>query len=306
MSTNNFIGYNPPKPVPGLTIINLITAEEKSGRTYINYDIGIGSSAGYAFTQYQQTGVWPLVWMISDSPKADVVYQCALKAVQHTDSSIQSLEEVQNISIAADLQYDGTGSIRVCRSFPLDRYDIPPTAIQIGTTSWAKGSPDFIRATMIAKNAGLPVLFADVHEKDSPIVNWCANHRIAIQPMLFPVGDYCLPQHDTIVDRKTNLLELYENFVHPDKRKAYEADAILAASHGKSLVYVTATVPEDHVTNIKDLWNWSASIPGKSTMAVGEKLHYHITRHQRFFPHVEFHFCDAKKLCDTIYNTLRN
>lgn len=306
MSTNNFAGYNPPAPTPGLTVINLVSAEEKPGGTYINFDIGVGPSAGYAFIKYQQTGIWPLVWWISDSPKAEAVYECALKSVQYANSSIRSLEKVQNISIVADLQYDRNGGIRVCRSYSFDRHNIRPADIQVGTTSWAKGSPDFIRATMIAKNAGLPVLLTDVHEKDSPMVTWCAEQRIALQPMIFPVGDYCLPQHDTVVDRKSNLLELYENFVHPDKRKAYEDDATLAASHGKSLVYVVATDPEDHVVNVKDLRNWSASIPGKAAVADGAKLNYQLTRHQRFFPHVEFHFCDAKKLCDTIYNILRS
>ena len=191
MSTNYFEGYNPSAPPPGLTIINLISAEAKSGGTYINYDIGIGSSAGYAFIKYQQTGIWPLVWRISDSPKAGAVYECALKAAQYMDSHIASLEAVQNIAIVAELGYDASGNIRVCRSFQHDRYDIAPADILVGSGSWAKGSLDFIRASLIARNSGLPVLLADTHEKDSPMISWCAEQRIAIQPMTFPVGDYC-------------------------------------------------------------------------------------------------------------------
>lgn len=298
--------YNPPAPTPGLAVINLISAEEKAGGTYITYDIGTGSSAGYAFIQYQQTGYWPLTWYISDSPQADVVYQCAIKAVQYTNSAIQSLTDVQNVSIVADLQYDRTGNIRVCRSFPLARYDIPPADIRVGTVSWANGSPDFVRASLIAKNSGLPVLLADMKEKDSPLIEWCAANRVAIQPMLFPVGDYRLPRHDTIVVREANLLELYENFVMPDKRLMYKMDAALAASHGRRLVYVTVTKAGDQVNTIKDLRNWSAQVPGRGTVADGEYLYNQLTRHQRFFPHTEFRFCEEKKLCATIYNILQN
>lgn len=306
MSTLNFVEYNPPAPTPGLTVINILFAEKKTDATYLFFDIGVGPSAGYAFVQFQQTGNWPLVWRISVNPKADAAYECALKAAQYVDPNIASLEDVQNITIAAELGYDVSGNIRVCRSYPNDRCIITPATIQVGTSSWANGSPDFIRASLIARNAGLPVLLADMHEKDSPMVVWCAENGIAIQPMLFPAGDYRLPLHDTVVDRKNNLLELYENFVMPDKRLAYEMDAVLAAAHGRKLVYVTSTMPGDQVNTVKDLQKWSAKVPGKMVTADGAKLFYQITRHQRFFPHVEFVFCDEKKLCTTIYNILQN
>lgn len=306
MSTNNFAGYNPPEPTPGLTIINLISAEAKTGGLHINYDIGIGPATGYAFIHYQQTGIWPLTWIISDSPAADAVYQHALDAVQASNPDIDSLEDVRGVAIAAELAYDSSGYIRVCRSYPHDRCVIPPAAIQVGTSSWASGSPDFIRASLIAQNSGLDVLLADTHEKHSPMVDWCAEQGITIQPMLFPVGDYRIPLHDTIVDRKSNLLELYENFVVPNKRQAYEMDAVLAASHKRRLVYVTATKPEDCVNRLADLRNWSAQIPGKATAADGEKLHYRLVQHKKFFPNVEFAFCDEKKFCRTIYNILQS
>ena len=306
MSTSNFAGYNPPAPTPGLSIINLISAEAKAGGTYINYDIGIGPAAGYAFIHYQQTGIWPLTWIISDSPAADAVYQHALDAVQASNPDINSLEDVRGVAIAAELAYDSSGYIRVCRSYPHNHCVIPPAAIKVGTTSWANGSPDFMRASLVSKNSGLDILLADVHEKSSPMVDWCAEHSIAIQPMLFPAGDYRLPLHDTVVDRKNNLLELYENFVMPDKRLAYEMNAVLAAAHGRRLVYVTATKSEDHVGTLKDLRNWSAQIPGKAAAADGEKLHYRLVQHQKFFPNVEFAFCDEKKLCSTIYNILQS
>ena len=306
MSTNNFEGYNPPSPAPGLTVINIVSVEEKTDGTYINYDIGIGPSAGYAFVRFQQTGRWPLVWRIGNSPNAEVVYQCALKAAQATDPDIDSLEDVKNISIIAELQYDKSEGVRVCRSYPLDRHTVLPADIRIGINSWAKGSSDYIRATLIAKNSGLPVMLADVHEKDSPMVEWCAENRIAILPMTFPVGDYRLPQHDTIVDRKTNILELYEDFVVPDKRRAYETDADFAAACGQRLVYVTATEPGDNVNGMKDLKNWSKPIPGQKPTADGVKLLYLLNKHKELFSNVEFRFCDSKKLCSTIYNVLQN
>lgn len=306
MSTNNFEGYNPPPPAPGLTVINIVSVEEKTDGTYINYDIGVGVSAGFAFIRYQQSGTWPLVWRIGNSPNAEVVYQCALKAVQAADPDIDSLKDAENVSIIAELQYDKSEGVRVCRSYPLDNHSISPADIQVGTSSWANGSPDAVRATLLAQNSGLPVLLADVHEKSSPMVGWCANEKIAILPMLFPFGDYRLPQHDAVVDRKANILELCENFVSPEKRLAYEMDAALAAAHGRRLYYVTATEPGDQVNTVRDLQKWSKPIPGKAATADGAKLFYQITRHHEVFPHVEFCFCDKKKLCNRIYDILQN
>lgn len=306
MSTINTGGYNPPPPASGLTVINIHFVEETCAGTYLHYDIGIGPSAGYAFVQYQMTGKWPLIWRISHSPNATIVYNRALEAVKDRDPGIRTLEDVQNVPIWAELEYDTDGNIRVCRSYPWEQFPISPDSVQVGNSSWANGSPDAVRATLIAQNSGLPVLLADVHEKSSPMVEWCANEKIAILPMLFPFGDYRLPQHDAVVDRKANLLELCENFVCPEKRLAYEMDAALAAAHGRRLYYVTATEPGDQVNTVRDLQKWSKPIPGKAATSDGAKLFYQITRHHEVFPHVEFCFCDKKKLCNRIYDILQN
>ena len=136
------------------------------------------------------------------------------------------------------------------------------------------------------------------------MVEWCAENRIAIQPMLFPFCDYASPLFNTVVDRKANLLELYENFIVPDKRPTYERDAVLVEPHAKSLVYVIATKPEDHVAKLEDLKNWSAQIPGKQAITNGEKLYIHLVKYRRLFTNVDFCFCDEKDLCGTICKIL--
>lgn len=88
MSTLNFVEYNPPAPTPGLTVINIHFVGETCAGTYLYYDIGIGPSAGYAFIQYQMTGEWPLIWRISNSPNATIVYNRAFEAAQDIDPSI--------------------------------------------------------------------------------------------------------------------------------------------------------------------------------------------------------------------------
>lgn len=122
MSTINTGGYNPPPPAPGLTVINIHFAEETCAGTYLHYDIGIGPSAGYAFVQYQMTGKWPLIWRISHSPNATIVYNRALEAVKDRDPGIRTLEDVQNVPIWAELEYDTDGNIRVCRSYPWEQF----------------------------------------------------------------------------------------------------------------------------------------------------------------------------------------
>lgn len=298
---NSFV---PAYPVSGRTVITIHWTEVKPSGVSLYYDIGIGASAGYAEYIYQTKGVWPLIWTISNSLKAKIPYNRALEAVRHRDSTITRLEEVRHIPIIVDLLVNGP-EIRVARSYPYNRNMILPEDIQIGTTSWAKGSKDFLRALAIAENSGLPVLYADAHERSGPMPAWCAKHRIALVPEMLPVGDYYIPGYRNIVDRKANLLELYESFISPNKRIVYEHAARIASVHHWRLVYITGVQQGEQVQVLKDLPGWSAAIPGKTAYADGGKLLHHLCRHQHVYPHVSFVFCYRNKICSTILNVLR-
>ena len=296
--------FAPAYPVSGRTVITIHWTEVKPSGISLYYDIGIGASAGYAEHIYQTKGIWPLIWTISNSPKAKIPYNRALEAVRHRDSTITRLEEVRHIPIIVDLLVNES-EIRVARSYPYNRNMILPEDIQIGTTSWAKGSADFLHALAIAENSGLPVLYADAHERSGPMPAWCAKHRIALVPEMLPVGDYYIPGYGNIVDRKANLLELYESFISPNKRIVYEHAARIASVHHWRLVYVTGVQQDEQVCIMKDLPGWSAAIPGKTAYADGGKLLHHLCRHQRVYPHVSFVFCNRNKICSTILKMLR-
>lgn len=296
--------FMPAYPVSGRTVITIHWTEVKPSGVSLYYDIGIGASAGYAEYIYQTKGVWPLVWTISGSPNARIPHERALAAVRHVTPAITKLEEAQNIPIIVDLLVNGS-EIRVARSYPYNRNIIPPESIQIGTTSWAKGSRDFLHALAIAENSGLPILYADAHERTGPMPAWYAKHRIALVPEMLPVGDYYIPGYGTVVDRKANLLELYESFISPNKRIVYEHAAGIASVHRWELVYVTGVQQDEQIHVMKDLLGWSAAVPGKTVYADGGKLLHHLCRHKRVYPHVDFVFCDGNKICSTILKVLR-
>ena len=156
----------------------------------------------------------------------------------------------------------------------------------------------------MAANAGLPIILADHHEKQSPMVDWCAEHGIILLPSLMPAGDYRLPTGSILVDRKANLLEVYNDFAMPANRKKYENSAMIATAHNIRLVYVIAVEPQNCVKDLASLAAWAAPIPGQGKVANGANLAAQLQRYQTTFSHTSFIFCDKNQLCDTIYNVL--
>ena len=294
-------------PVPGRTIIKIHRVQETADSTLLYYDIGIGPALGYAFYQYQITGQWPLCWKIAKTSAAAIVRRCALDAIQASHPEIKDLSDSAGVSLAVDLDFADSShtSIRICRSYPLSSYKINPNDIRIDkNVSWADGSPEYIRTHLMAAKAGLPIILVDHREKQSPMVDWCAEHGIVLLPSSIPAGDYQLPKGSISVDRKANLLEIYNDFVMPDNRIKYENSAESATAHNMRLVYVIAVEPQDHVKDFASLATWSAPIPGQGKIANGANLAAQLQRYQTVFPNTSFVFCDKSRLCETIYNAL--
>ena len=299
--------YVPSAPTPGRTIIKIHRVQETADSTLLYYDIGIGPSLGYAFYQYQITGQWPLCWKIAKTSTAAIVRRCALDAIQASHSKIKDLCDAASVSLAVDLDYADSShtTIRICRSYSLSSYKIDPDDIRIDKNlSWAVGSSEYVRAQLMAANAGQPIIMADHHEKQSPMVDWCADNGIVLLPSLLPAEDYQLPNGKTLVDRKANLLELYNDFVMPDNRLRYENAAMIASAHNMQLVYVVATDPQDAIADLESLKAWSAPVPGTNIVASGDKLYAHLVRYQWAYPNIAFVFCNQRQICSTIYHQI--
>ena len=304
MVTPNYI---PSTPVPGRTIIKIHRVQETADSTLLYYDIGIGPALGYAFYQYQITGQWPLCWKIAKTSAAAIVRRCALDAIQASHSKIKDLCDAASVSLAVNLDYADSShtTIRICRSYSLSSYKIDPDDIRIDKNlSWAVGSSEYVRAQLMAANAGQPIIMADHHEKQSPMVDWCADNGIVLLPSLLPAGDYQLPNGKTLVDRKANLLELYNDFVMPDNRLRYENAAMIASAHNMQLVYVVATDPQDAIADLESLKVWSAHLPGQGKVANGANLSAQLQRYQETFPNTSFIFRDKMQLCEMIYKAV--
>lgn len=299
--------YVPSAPTPGRTIIKIHRVQETADSTLLYYDIGIDPSLGYAFYQYQITGQWPLCWKIAKTSTAAIVRRCALDAIQASHSKIKDLCDAASVSLAVDLDYADSShtTIRICRSYSLSSYKIDPDDIRIDKNlSWAVGSSEYVRAQLMAANAGQPIIMADHHEKQSPMVDWCADNGIVLLPSLLPAGDYQLPNGKSLVDRKANLLELYNDFVMPDNRLRYENAAMIASAHNMQLVYVVATDPQDAIADLESLKVWSAHLPGQGKVANGANLSAQLQRYQETFPNTSFIFRDKMQLCEMIYKAV--
>ena len=295
--------YVPSTPVPGRTIIKIYRVQETSDSLLLEFDIGIGPALGYAYYQYQITGQWPLCWKIAKTSAATIARRCALDAIQASRPEIKDLSNAAGVSLAVDLDYSDSSHtfVKICRSYPISAYKIDPNDIRIDKNlSWAVGSSEYIRAQLMAANAGLPIILADHHEKQSPMVDYCADHGIILLPSLMPTGDYKLPAGSVLVDRKANLLEVYNDFAMPANRKKYENSAMIAAAHNMRLVYVIAVEPQNHVNDLVSLATWSAPIPGQAKIANGANLAAPLQRYQMIFPHTSFIFCDRTQLSKMI------
>ena len=300
--------YVPMPPKPGKTIIKIVRVAETENHICLDYDIGIGPAVGYAHYIYQITGTWPLRWTITTKQAGAIVLQHLLNAIQSTAPHANQICDAVGVSLVVHLDYtdDSHAAVRVCRSYPLGHYKVAPDDIRLDkNASWAIGSAEYIRAHLMAANSGLPVILVDHHcEKQSPMVDWCADNGIVLLPSLLPAGDYQLPNGKTLVDRKANLLELYNDFAMPDNRLRYENAAMIASAHNMRLVYVIAVGPQDHVTDLVSLAAWSAHIPGQGKVANGANLSVQLQRYQETFPNTSFIFRDKMQLCEMIYKAV--
>ena len=291
--------YPPIPPTDGMYRVKLLSLEQDDAAYYIRYDISVGPSVGWATYMYQQTGKWPLIWRL-DKQKGTVAIRCALDALNRsTHANIQSLTESTGHHICLELQH--RNYIGVKRSFPLSAYPIAPDDIRLGIEGgWRKGGPNWLHALLLANLSGLSILYADSHESQSPMVDWCAEHNIVILPKYFSAGDYTTGKSETIVDRKDSIMELYRDFVPSKNRKSYENAALLAQATGKRLVYVIATDRDDRVDQVSDLIHWSNTI--KNQNFSGAWLAEQVYRHQAMYPNVSFVFVKKEEICQTIWS----
>lgn len=303
---NTPLAYNPPAPLPGRHVAAITGMRRDDEAIYISYDIAIGDHAGWATVTYINTGSHPLQQRI-DIARGRQVLECLCHA-----ASVSSVDNLVGKRVVIDLQHDDRQSgnpnqhnYRICRTYPVTTTCIHPDDIRAGTERWSSGSADTIQAAMIAYHSGLPVLLVDRQERQSPIVDWCAEHNIAVLPVSFPAGDYATPSSDSIVDRKQNINELYSNFASSVKMASYHTAAAIAGAMGKSLIYVVGTIPEDQVQCIDDLATWHGTIPGVGPVD-GRAMCRHVATYRQMYPHTDFVFVNADKQCEIIWSLLKD
>ena len=296
------VPFVPQKPKSGIYRVKLLSVTQNNDAYVLRYDISIGPCVGWATYMYQQCGKWPLTWRL-DKRHGSIVIKCALDAINSSaHKTISKLEHAIDKNLCLKLNVNSQ-YIDVQKSYPANYLQILPQDIQIGTTGgWAKGSPNCHHATLLAAYSGLPYLFADVHETKSPMIEWCAAHNIIIVPRHFAIGDYATSHSSIIVDRKSSILELYQDFLYPHNRRRYEDAAISTQAEGKSLVYIVAIGISDKIQNISDLKHWSATVNGKTYS--GAQLSNHLLRYSCLFRNVSFLFVPSNMLCATIWNTI--
>lgn len=297
--------YQPPRPRAGRYLIHIVNVQKQDDCVVLYFDIAVGPSVGYAYSFYLQGGKWPLVWRIH-TQAGQAVLQYALRALN--DGQQRPFATVldaagYNLTVDIDL-YNGYFQVR--RSYPASTYHITPADIRIGTTSWKAGTKDRFHAMLLAQLSGLPVLCADTLERESPMVDWCAENQVILLPSSFPAGDYTVPASNVIVDRKADLFELDRNFASSTQRARYENAACYAAAVRKQLVYLIGTDPDDHVSRVEDLRTWDSRHPKIAGETIdGNHLYNQLVRYMKIHPNTDFRFIPKQYLCKNIYQTVR-
>lgn len=294
--------YRVPAPVDGCYLAMIKAVDEDADCYKVAYEICVGSSAGYSFYIFLKTGRWPPIQQRIDKAGGKMVLNHLLRA-----ANVSDIKDAQGAIICIELKHrtDSPYGFQVCRSFPRDQYHIRPEEIRVGTRSWGHGSAGCIHAAVIASHSGLPVLLADVHEIASPMVDWCANHNIALLPCSLRAGDYTTTDSSVIVDRKENLLELYGNFSCSANYASYSVAAMNAAAMRKKLLYIVGTQPEDHVSSLDEFANWKGQTPNDINVS-GAEAAKNIQRSLRQFPNTDFIFTDHARLCEEIWRQIKN
>ena len=308
MMIANNAAYTPADPMPGKSLLHIVSVQKKIDACFIYYDFAVGPSVGWASEKYISTGTW-LLWQRIDAKTGARPLSYLLSAVRSNTSYalISDIKQAVGCCICANIDvstYKGRQVPHITHTYPASSYTIRPDDIRIGTTSWAAGSADTIRADYLANHAGLPVLQVDVREKGSPMVDWCAAHNIALLPMTFPAGDYSLPGKKVIVDRKDSIIELYHNFGHSSNRASYEHAANIAAAQGCRLVYVIATDEAEQINCIEDVSRWSALLHN-GTKINGKNLREILEKYTFIHSNADFLFVPRTQQCGAIWNVLQ-
>ena len=290
----------------GRILLNILAAKKTLTAVEVTYEIVSGPYTGVSSAFLHTTGKTPIKQRI-DLKRGQKPLQCLCRAAGCKDLD-DLCENGPGRQIWANVcaQFVNERTyFHVSQTYPFSRYSLKSEDILTGTDGWGAGKPDVDRAIILAKYSGFPVLFADVHERNSPMVTWCADHGIIILPFLFVAGDYSVKDSSCIVDRKANIEELHDNFIITERFHRYCRSAQLADLLGKRLVYVTATKPEDQVSTLKDLKHFSrpGSHDGQPKLD-GEWLYNQIVRYQTWYPHTDFMFVPEDKLCETIYQVV--
>ena len=301
---NNPLSYNPQAPLPGRYVATIMTTYRDDRGIYIIYDIATGEHAGWATVTYINTGSYLLQQRI-DIARGRQVLECLCHA-----AGARSVNDLAGKQVVMDLRYDDRQPgnpdkhhYHICRTYPVTTDQVHPDNIRVGTERWSSGSPDVIRAAIIAYRSCLPVLMVDKQERQSPMIDWCAEHSIAVLPVAFPAGDYTTPSSGAIIDRKQDINELYSNFADSVKMASYHIAAAIAGAMGKRLIYVVGTTPEDRVQCIDDLATWHGTIPGVGSVG-GKAMHRHVAAYRRMYPHTDFVFIDKSCQCEKIWEIL--
>lgn len=301
---NNPLSYNPPAPLPGRYVATIMTTYRDDRGIYITYDIATGDHAGWATITYLTTGYHPLQQRI-DIARGGQVLECLCHA-----AGAGSVNDLAGKQVVIALRYDDRQPnnpdkhhYHICRTYPVTTDQIHPDNTRVGTERWSSGSADVIRAAMIAYRSGLPVLLADKQERRSPMIDWCAEHSIAVLPVAFPAGDYTTPSSGAIIDRKQDINELYSNFADSVKMASYHIAAAIAGAMGKRLIYVVGTTAEDQVQCIDDLATWHGTIPGVGPVD-GKAMYRHVAAYQQMYPHTDFVFVAKGEQCEKIWEIL--
>lgn len=288
-------------------LLKILYLTDENDYIIVHYDFAVGSLAGWAHTLYLRTGKWVFTQRVSKSEKP-WPYTCLLKAIQSNPkyASVVDIRDAVGCVICAEVRWnnrDGKKYPAVYRTFPASTYKISPSEIAVGTDNWASGSKDVIHANHIAYHSSLPVLLCDLQEKQSPMMSWCAENGVAAMPIHFAAGDYLVPGHSIVVDRKKSILELYHNFVTSSCRASYEMAARFVNFTLCSLIYVIAVDRSDNVTKISDLENWRKVLPN-GQIAHGQSLAKQLRNYLTLYPHTNFIFVEREKQCELIWHLL--
>ena len=279
------------------------------------YEISVGPFVGFGANCMKARGSYPLFnrfvlpkgynALISFLKAVDVPIPPNGLPLENQAATNALIQKAVGKRLWVDLEVNGC-FISVRHHDSLSSSPILPSDISIGNGPWNNGSEVFSRATALACYSGLPRIFVDVREKGSPMINWCQEHQIIPVPQFFHAGDYTSPESNNVVDRKSGILELYADFSNPDRYGSYCTAAQMAALMGKKLIYVIATRPEDSVTSVADLKNWSTIIPGKNKIIDGASTCRNISLYQEYFSNTDFVFVPENQQCQMIYDLLIN